>query len=279
VSVHRFGAMGCEVVAGGATASERAAVEALFRRYDAVFSRFRPDSELNAVNAAAGDVVAVSELFARALRLALDAAAATDGLVDPTLGAELTAAGYDRDFSRLEDTGPLVSTNTSGGRWRSVCLQGRLVRVPAGVRLDLNGVVKSLAVDDALALLGGAGWVGAGGDLATRRPLTVGLPRGGSVALLAGGLATSGSAKRLWSRGGVRLHHLIDPRTGRPADSPWEQVTVCGAGCLGADIAAKGAFLAGPGWLVERELPGRFVARDGSIHENGAWRRLLDRVA
>jgi thiamine biosynthesis lipoprotein len=275
VSVHRFTAMGCEVAAGGATASERAAVEALFRHYDAVFSRFRPDSELNAVNAAAGRVVSVSPLFARALRVALDAAAATHGLVDPTLGAQLAAAGYDRDFARLDATGPPVFTNASGERWRSIRLQGRLVRAPAGVRLDLNGVVKSLAVDDALALLGGPGWVGAGGDLATRRPLTVGLPRGGSVALLAGGLATSGSARRAWSRGGVRVHHLIDPRTGRPAAVPWEQVTVCGAGCLGADVAAKAAFLAGPDWLDERGLPGRFVGRDGSIHETEAWRRWL----
>jgi thiamine biosynthesis lipoprotein len=279
VSAHRFTAMGCEVAAGGATASECAAIEALFRHYDAVFSRFRTDSELNAVNAAAGRVVAVSALFARALGVALDAAAGTDGLVDPTLGGQLEAAGYDRDFALLADAGPVVHPRTRPGCWRSIRLRGRLVLVPAGVRLDLNGVVKSLAVDDALALLQGPGWVSAGGDLATRRPLTAGLPRGGSVALLAGGLATSGSARRAWSRGGLRLHHLIDPRTGGPVDSPWEQVTVCGAGCVGADVAAKAAFLAGPGWLDERGLPGRFVAHDGSIHENEAWRRCLARAA
>jgi len=279
VSAHRFSAMGCEIAAGGATPSECAAVEALFRRYDGVFSRFRPDSELNAVNAAAGRVVAVSALFARALAVALHAAAGTGGLVDPTLGAQLEAAGYDRDFALLAGTGPLVHQCTSRVRWGSVRADGRLVRVPAGVRLDLNGVVKSLAVDEALALLEGPGWVSAGGDLATRRPLTVGLPRGGSVALVAGGLATSGSARRAWSRGGRRLHHLIDPRTGGPADSRWEQVTVCGAGCVSADVAAKAAFLAGPVWLDERGLPGRFVARDGSIHENEAWRRGLARAA
>ena len=275
MSAHRFSAMGCEIAAGGATASECAAVEALFRHYDTVFSRFRPDSELNAVNAAAGRVVAVSALFARALAVALDAAAATDGLVDPTLGAHLEAAGYDRDFALLADDARPDHRCTSAARWKSVRVDGRLVRVPAGVSLDLNGVVKSLAVDDALALLEGPGWVSAGGDLATRRPLTVGLPRGGSVALLAGGLATSGCAKRTWSRGGRGLHHLIDPRMGRPADSRWEQVTVCGAGCLGADVVAKAAFLAGPGWLDERGLPGRFVARDGSIRETEAWRRSL----
>jgi thiamine biosynthesis lipoprotein len=279
VNERRFSSMGCDVVVGGSTPRELVAIEELFRRYDAVFSRFRPASELNAVNAAAGRVVAVSPLFARVLRVALDAAAGTNGLVDPTLGAQLEAAGYDRDFPLVPDAGPPLCTNVSGGRWRAVRAAGRAVRVPACVRLDLNGVVKSLAVDDALALLSGPGWVSAGGDLATRRPITVELPRGGSVALIAGGLATSGSARRAWRRGGRRMHHLIDPRTGRPAETPWEQVTVCGASCLAADVAAKAAFLAGPAWLDDRGLPGRFVGRDGSTHENVAWRRSVEEAA
>jgi FAD:protein FMN transferase len=155
----------------------------------------------------------------------------------------------------------------------SIRLTGRLLDRPGSVRLDLNGVVKAMAVDDALAL-SKADWVSAGGDLATRRPLEVELPGGGSIRLERGALATSGSSRRRWMRGAAMQHHLIDPRTGAPADSPWEQVTVCGATCLMADVAAKAAFLmgeAGPGWLDARGMPGRFLRPDGSVETNAAW--------
>jgi thiamine biosynthesis lipoprotein len=97
------------------------------------------------------------------------------------------------------------------------------------------------------------------------------------VRLTRGALATSGSSARSWLRGGKRQHHLIDPRTGRPAESPWEQVTVCGDSCLTADVAAKAAFLAedGPDWLDAQGLPGRFLDRDGAELVNEAWQRSL----
>src|SRR5262249_19115714 len=138
------------------------------------------------------------------------------------------------------------------GRWRSVCLTGRLLSRPRDVRLDLNGVVKALAVDDALACIAGPGFVSAGGDLATRGPVNVEVPGGGAVQVLEGGVATSGSARRRWLRNGVEQHHLIDPRSGLPSRSPWEQVTVVGASCVAADVCAKTAFLLGsegPEWL------------------------------
>jgi thiamine biosynthesis lipoprotein len=94
------------------------------------------------------------------------------------------------------------------------------------------------------------------------------------VRLVSGGLATSGRTKRRWSRGGAEQHHLIDPATGRPSTTPWEEVTVCGANCFAADVAAKAAFLLGrdgPDWLDERGLPGRFLA-GGRAHENASWR-------
>ena len=96
---HRFRAMDVDVIAGGAAVAQVAAIEALFAERERVFSRFRPHSELALVNASRGPLVVVSPLFARTLRAALAAAAATDGLVDPTLGAALEAAGYDRDFA------------------------------------------------------------------------------------------------------------------------------------------------------------------------------------
>jgi thiamine biosynthesis lipoprotein len=268
--VNRFSSMGCDVGVEGATAEELASVRALFAERDAVFSRFRPDSELNAVNGGRGGRL-VTPLFAEMVGAALEAREQTGGLVDPTLATALEAAGYDRDFSRLI---PSAEPTAPAGGAGHVELYGRVLVLGRGVRLDLNGVVKAAAVDDALRLLTGPGFVSAGGDLATRGEVDVALPGSGVVRLISGGLATSGRTKRRWLRGGEEQHHLIDPATGRPSASRWQEVTVCGATCLGADVAAKAAFLLGadgPDWLDERGLPGRFLA-EGEIHENASWR-------
>ena len=264
--------MGCEVVVGGASHAEVEAIRALFEERDAVFSRFRAKSELTRVNRSSGRVVPVSKLFRDALVVALEAAAATDGLVDPTLGVAIDAAGYTCDFSELRPD-PTPAHPGQTGSWRHVQLSGPLLRVDPGVLLDLNGVVKALAVDEAVARLEG-GFVSAGGDLAAAGEVDVALPGGGAVRLMRGALATSGSASRRWLRGGELQHHMIDPRTGRPARSPWEQVTVCGDSCLSADIAAKAAFVLGddgPDWLQERDLPGRFLTAEGVIVATRDW--------
>lgn len=268
--MNRFTSMGGEVVVEGATGDELARVRTLFEERDALFSRFRAESELSAVNDGTGARF-VSPLFARMVEAALRAREQTGGLVDPTLGAALEAAGYNRDFAALEPSAAPLGTASRPGR---VELYGRVLVLPRGVRLDLNGVVKAAAVDDALWLLHGEGYVSAGGDLATRGEVDVALPGGGAVRLVSGGLATSGRTRRRWLRAGAEQHHLIDPRTGRPSSSPWEEVTVCGATCLAADVAAKAAFLLGeegPDWLDERGLPGRFLAH-GRAHENASWR-------
>ncbi len=269
-----FPAMGTDVVVGGATRAELDAVHELFREREQVFSRFLETSELNAVNRSPAPVLLVSALFARAVAVALRTAAVTGGLVDPTLGAALTAFGYDRDLAALE-ADPRPPGAAQRGRWRELRLRGRLLERPPGVGLDLNGVVKALAVDDALALVAGDGFVSAGGDVAVRGELLVGLPEGGAVQVLHGGVATSGTTRRRWLRGGVVQHHLLDPRTGRPSTSRWRQVTVAALGCRAADTAAKAAFLLdtdGPGWLDARRLPGRFIG-DDQIVLNETWRR------
>jgi thiamine biosynthesis lipoprotein len=227
--------MGCDVVLAG---GDPRAVAAVFERWESTFSLFRESSELSRVNASPARSVVVSELFASALQVALDVAADTDGLVVPALG--------------------------------EVRLSGTLLARSPGVMIDLNGVVKALAVDEAAASLDGLGFVSCGGDLAVRGPVDVGLPGGGAVRVVEGGLATSGTA--------TRGRHLVDPATGAPSESPWEQVTVSGASCLAADVAAKAAFLLGeegPGWLDSRGVPGRFLAADGAIVCNEAWRGSL----
>jgi len=234
-TVHRLRAMGCDVVTAG---GDPADVAAVLERWEQTFSLFRPDAELSRVNRSPARVLAVSPLFAHALEVALDAAADTGGLVDPTLGR---GAG-------------------------AVLLSGRMLSRPPGLALDLNGVVKALAVDDAAATLDGPGFVSVGGDLAVRGPVDVALPGGGAVRVVEGGLATSGTA--------TRGRHLVDPGTGRPSDSRWQQVTASGASCLAADVAAKAGFLLGergPDWLDERGVPGRFLAPDGAVVENEMW--------
>jgi thiamine biosynthesis lipoprotein len=274
----RFRSMGCEVLVAGADARQRRAIRKLFQERDARFSRFTPTSELSQVNRKAGRSVLVSPAFAEALYAALDASRSTDGVLDPTLGWALLSAGYDRDFGDLRAT-DLPPGPAHPGRAGEVRTYGRLVTAPPGVLLDLNGVVKSMAVDDAVELLPGGGWVSAGGDLAIASPTDIALPGGGAVRLERGALATSGTSRRRWVRDGIVQHHLIDARTGRPSASPWEQVTACGATCLAADTAARAAFLLGrdgPDWLDEHGVPGRFIDRDGVVVMTRLWAEMTE---
>ena len=269
--------MGCQVVVSGAGEPDLLAIRALFEAREQAFSRFRPGSELSRVNAAAGEIVVVSELFADTLRDALSAADQTGGLVDPTLGAALEAAGYDQDFALVGSDARPARPGAPGAP-ETVCQRGRILLRPPTLKLDLNGVVKSRAVDDALRLLPGSGFVAAGGDIAARGPTLVGLPGGGTLVLERGGLATSGTTRRRWHRDGRLQHHLIDPATGRPSTSPWTLVTVAAGSCRDADVAAKAAFLLGadgPDWLDERGLPGRFCAPSDAV-TNATWRALLE---
>ncbi len=264
-----FSAMGCEVTVQD---GDIAAARALFARRDACFSRFLADSELNRVNARPFGADQLSDELAEMLRLALDAARATGGLVTPAVGAAVVAAGYDRDFAKLPEDGPDVEP-VRVPSLETLSLHGRLLFRTEALVLDLNSVVKGRTVDDALAE-SGADWVNAGGDLATRVPLRVGLPGGDIVTVTAGGLATSSVGHRRWLRGGVEQHHLIDPATGRPARTPWHDVTVAAGSCVAADVAAKAALLLGelgPAWLDARGLAGRFVDAAGRVRVNDAW--------
>jgi len=233
--------MGTTIVVGAGDKFNLQAIQELFATYDACFSRFVPGSELNRVNDSSGNWVHVSSLFADVLRTALWARDVSDGLVDMTIANALVAAGYSRDFSQLPKY--RSSAVTSGDRSPEparVQQRGRLVRVTNG-SIDLNGVVKSLAVDNALKLLNGRGFVSAGGDIATNTPIDVAIPgdSGECVRLERGGLATSGTTRRRWHHAGQIQHHLIDPSTGRPSDSVWSEVTIAGASCLHAERCSK----------------------------------------
>ena len=273
-----FTAMGCRVVCSRSIPLD--AVRTLFDERDRRFSRFRDSSELSHVNVRPLGITLLSEELASMLALSIDAANATDGLVSPAVGGAVLAAGYDRDFAALPPDGDAVGPVRVPSH-EAVVLRGTILLRTEPVVLDLNGVVKGKTVDDALELALG-GWIAAGGDLATTMPVSVGLPGGEVVTLRSGGLATSSTARRAWLRGGERQHHLIDPRTGRPAETPWSDVTVAAGSCTRADVAAKAALLLGadgPAWLDERRLPGRFLAHDGTVLHNAAWRVGLAEAA
>lgn len=296
----RFQALGTygELLLHGRPAALGTAVRLLHAELAAIdlaCSRFRDDSELAAVNAAAGTAVPVSPLFAEAVEVALTAAAQTGGDVDPTLGHALVAAGYDATFEALPADGPAVAPRP-GGRWREVELGPGTVRVPAGVALDLGATAKALVVDRAAAAIAaatGAGvLVNVGGDLAAAGPL---LPGGWPVRLTSdaaradvrtpgssgpvvrmhgGGLATSSTAVRTWRRGGERMHHVLDPRTGRPAEPVWRTVTVTAASCVDANTASTAALVRGrtaPAWLAALGLPSRLVDATGAVLRVAGW--------
>jgi thiamine biosynthesis lipoprotein len=274
-----------------ALAAARRAVEAELDAIDLACSRFRADSDLSRLNARAGRTVRVGPLLLEAVTVALRAAALTDGIVDPTIGRALILAGYDRDFALITAAPTwLAATRVAGWRAVSVNRAGSTVRIPRGVRLDLGATAKALAADRSAAAAAtaapGAGvLVNLGGDIAVAGPTPAGgwairvaddhrappdAP-GQALSLESGGLATSSTTVRRW---GPVAHHIIDPRTGRPAVSPWRTVSVAAATCVDANIASTAAIVLGddaPDWLAARGLPARLVDQEGRAHAVADW--------
>jgi thiamine biosynthesis lipoprotein len=105
--------------------------------------------------------------------------------------------------------------------------------------------------------------------------LDVDAAEGQDVVIFDGGLATSGTTSRRWRRGGIELHHIIDPATGLPAQTPWAMVSVAAATCVEANAAATAALILGdsaPAWLDSLKLPARLVDISGGVQFAGGWR-------
>lgn len=284
------------LVVGGELERARGAVAEVLDAVDATYSRFRPDSELVAVNGTSGTTLVLSPLLATAIATAIRAARLTDGLCDPTVGAALQRIGYDEDFSRIiERSDPIVLRLERIPGWRALRFdeRARSLWAPPGVELDLGATGKALAADlaaaAALEAMGeGGALVSLGGDLAVAGDVPDGGWRvlaaddsatppeteGEVIAVRSGGVATSSTSVRRWQRGRVDLHHLIDPRTGLPAATPWRTVSVAAATCVDANAAATAAAILGedgPEWVETRGLPARFVRGDGSVVRVAGW--------
>jgi thiamine biosynthesis lipoprotein len=268
-------------------------LELELERIDRVASRFRSDSELSRLNAAGGAEAQVSADLFEAIDLALAMAAATEGLVDPTVGMAMVRLGYDRDFSQVVRgvDGDLPPARAVPG-WRSVSIDRRrhTVCLPARTTLDLGATAKALAADKAAAAihgrLGCGVLVSLGGDVSTAGPP----PAGGFVIGLAdtctspdaseavsidsGGLASSGTGVRQWQLGAHRVHHIVDPATGWPAPPCWRTVSTTAASCVAANAAATAAVVLGDRavtWLERLRLPARLVRTDGTVVYTAGW--------
>jgi thiamine biosynthesis lipoprotein len=244
----------------------QARLTALHRR----LTRFDPASELSLLNRHSGETVAVSPAMTAAIAAALRAADISEGLVDMTVLPALERAGYttSRAGVRPADLAaaiavapPRRSAHAHPARgWRQIDLDpaAGTVRVPAGMRLDLGGSAKGMAVDLAARGLAAAPRfaVDAGGDIrlggTEPAPRTVRIehPLTGDVAveltLAEGAIATSGLRTRIWRTADGYAHHLIDPATGEPAWSGVVQATALADSALEAETLAKTALLLGP---------------------------------
>jgi FAD:protein FMN transferase len=268
-------------------ARERA--EQLIGELDEACSRFRADSELVRLDQAAGRPVVVSPTLFDALDVAVTAARLTDGDVDPSLGAQLASLGYDRTFSAISGDGPLVSVARVGS-WVDIDLDAasRTVRIPPGMQLDLGATAKAWCADRIAAAIA-TQQVGVlaslGGDIAVAGPApddgwsvrvqdvtgaVEDMPDGPwqVVVIRDGGLATSSTTARRWTRGGQAVHHILNPASGRSADEVWRTVTVAAASCSLANAASTASIIRGaraPRWLESLALPARLVGVDGHI--------------
>jgi thiamine biosynthesis lipoprotein len=297
-----------------AMAAARELADAELAAVDLACSRFRADSELTRVNNAGGETTAISPLLATLIGEALRAARLTAGDVDPTCGTALAALGYDRDFDEVRSratkttrgktaaTASTAGATTAGldapaGRvpgWRKVELitEPPQVTLTGGAQLDLGATAKAWAADRCAEVIAAqldcAVLVSLGGDIAVAGEPPAGGWRvrvtddhaagpdapGQTVAINAGGLATSSTTVRAWESHGRKLHHIIDPATGKPARSIWRTVSVAAGRALDANIVSTACIVRGASavaWLTEMDLPARLVREDGSVVTTAGW--------
>ena len=255
--------------------------------FDAACSSFREDSELTRLNATPGQDVVVSSLLFTAVEAALRAASITDGAVSPTVGEALVAHRVNPPVS-----GQSVRIMPAPAHTVVVLNEDlSAIRLPAGVTLDLGATAKALAADmaaQAASTAAGCGvLVSLCGDIAVAGAAPPegwkirvtddhrdGDAPGQTVAITAGGLATSSVTVRRSGEGAEAVHHLIDPASGRPATGRWRTASVTAGSCLDANIASTAAIILGaaaPDWLEHHGLSARLVSHDGSVRRVCGW--------
>ena len=252
-----FTALGGECELFAADAEPLSDGEAWIRRMHDRLTRFDPSSEVSRFNAGAGGWIAVSPELEALLRVSLRAYDDSDGLVHVAVLPALLATGYTRDF----DAGPTEPTAPPAPPAPLPDLlevRSGEARLHVGAAVDLGGIAKGWLADRLAERLGPNALVNLCGDLYARGGGETGegwpVGFGGKTLLLKDvGAATSGTTKRAWGEG---QHHLIDPRTGRPARTDLREVSVLAPTATDAETYAKVALLLGsieaPKWLESR---------------------------
>jgi thiamine biosynthesis lipoprotein len=265
---------------------------------DAALSRFKPTSELCALNADPRRCVPASELLRAAVKAGLAAAQRSGGLVDPTLADEIESAGYVASRAgvpgaplgaALAEAPPRRPASPNpAARWRRFAVddEAGTISRPPGVRFDTGGAGKGLAADLVAARLRGysrfvvdcGGDIRIGGPDALVHPFEVFVehPLSGERAhvlrLSSGAVATSGLNVRIW-RGadGRYAHHLLDPASGEPAWTGLIGATALGDTAVEAETLSKAALLSGPerGREVLAERGGLLVHDSGRVEPVG----------
>jgi len=266
----------------------------LMRSVETTLTRFDDDSALRRLCRTPGELVAVPPMLYYALQVAVEVASLTDGVFDPTVAPYMEALGFTRHYLTGNDLRSGIAPG-SPATFRDITLveDGGRVRLERPLALDLDAVAKGLGVDLAAQSL--AGWDGflvdAGGDVAVAgldpdgSPWRVGVEHPAAPDRLlrrlrvgTGAVCTSGSGKRP-SPVVPDAHHLVDARTGRPADGLLS-CTVVGPQAMMADAVATAAFLLGParalGFIEQTGLQGLCVARDGAVRETAGMAGLYD---
>lgn len=276
-----------------AAAAASAELDRTLVEVDLVASRFRPDSEVSALAAAAPDTggmvtARVSPVLADLLAAAERAWELSEQLVDPCLGGvALAARGELPPVAKGAGVPAPLRTDV---RWSDVRFDRseRGLSLPAGTLLDLGATAKARTADvlaARLAELGGSALVNLGGDIAVAGDAPdggwrVGLAGavhgapGSQVSLVDGAIATSSTLLRQWETPSGLSHHILDPRTGRSARTDWVQATVIAGTCTDANAAATAAIILGdqaPEHLERHGLPARLVAADGRVEVTSAW--------
>jgi thiamine biosynthesis lipoprotein len=278
---------------------ERAAVQARSHLLDAHrrLSRFSGDSELTRLNLDPREEVPATPLLRRLAAAVVVAGSRSGGLVDATLLAGIVRAGYRHS---LDDRTPLPLSQVLSGlperaparpnparRWRAISVDddAGTVSRPPGVMIDSGGIAKGLLADLVAATLRDhatyavdcCGDISVGGNAGLERTVLVDDPFGGDpvheLSLSRGAVATSGIGRRCWTGADGRpAHHILDPRTGRPAFTGIVQASAVAPSALLAEVYAKAALLAGPERAAEWLPHGGVLIEEGGEVEVVAGR-------
>lgn len=258
-------------------------------QFESRFSRFLLTSELTRLNQCSGQPFAASKAFVEILVAARTMNERTNGIVNPLVGSALVDAGYDQSFEKLIEENPAVAADEPRPipSFGSVALDEHTgtITLPPGRTLDLGGIgkgylagllvpiIKDVTLNFWLSLGGDMVGNGAGDDdepwsVRVQDPWHLNQNLGTLRMIGAWAMATSGTTKRRGTRAGKPWHHLIDPRTGEPADTDVIGATVIAPSALEADAFAKTVVILGKqtglNWLEhQRGCCAILTTRDG----------------